>query len=108
MASERTDVLLIQKYAFLDLEVDTTTMQLFNHAGKAEKKWHKKALFLDSIKSRIVLDAATKPKPKIVLVENPKSIHMPPWMYKGNRQVLNERITWNQQLRRVLRIAFGE
>jgi hypothetical protein len=102
--------LLIQKHAFLDLEVDTGTMQLFNRTGKAEKKWHKKALFLNSGRARVVLVGTARPKTKgtdTVLVESPKSIHMPPWMYKGNCQILDAKLTWNEQLRRALADAFG-
>jgi hypothetical protein len=110
LTSVRFDILLIQKHAFLDLEVDTTTMQLFNRTRKAEKRWHKKALFLNSSKTRVVLVATARPKPKktnTVLVESPKSGYMPPWMYKGNSQILDARLTWNEQLRRALADMFG-
>ena len=92
------------------MEVDTRTMQLFNRTGKAEKKWHKKALFLNSSRTRVVLVGTARPKPKgpnTVIVESPKSVHLPPWMYKGNGQILDARLTWNEQLRRALADAFG-
>ena len=85
-------------------------MQLFNRSGKAEKKWHRKALFLNSSKTRVVLVAKARPKPKktnTILVKRPKSRHVPPWMYKGNGQILHARITWNKQLRRALDDVFG-
>jgi hypothetical protein len=47
-------------------------MKLFNKTGKAQKKWHRKALFLNLSKTRIVLVAAPRPKPK----------HVPSWIAK--------------------------
>jgi GTPase SAR1 family protein len=41
-------------------------MKLFNRTGKAQKKWHRKALFLNLGKTRIVLVPAARPKPKHV------------------------------------------
>jgi hypothetical protein len=41
-------------------------MKLFNKTGKAQKKWHRKALFLNLSKTRIVLVPAARPKPKNV------------------------------------------
>jgi hypothetical protein len=41
-------------------------MKLFNRTGKAQKKWHRKALFLNLSKTRIVLVAAPRSKPKQV------------------------------------------
>ena len=41
-------------------------MKLLNKTGKAQKKWHRKALFLDLSKTRIVLVAAPRPTPKQV------------------------------------------
>ena len=39
-------------------------MKLFNRTGKAQKNWHRKALFLNLSKTRIVLIAIAKAKPK--------------------------------------------
>lgn len=47
-------------------------MKLFNRTGKAQKNWHRKALFLNLSKTRIVLVAAARPKPK----------HIPSWIPK--------------------------
>jgi hypothetical protein len=47
-------------------------MKLFNRAGKAQKKWHRMALFLDLSKTRIVLVAVPRPKLK----------HVPSWIAK--------------------------
>jgi hypothetical protein len=41
-------------------------MKLFNKTGKAQKNWHRKALFLNLSKTRIVLVAAPKLRPKQV------------------------------------------
>jgi len=47
-------------------------MKLFNRTGKAQENWHRKALFLNLSKTRIVLIAAVRPKPK----------HEPSWIPK--------------------------
>ena len=45
-------------------------MKLFGRTGKAQKNWHRKALFLNLSKTRVVLVAGPRPKPK----------HVPSWI----------------------------
>jgi len=39
-------------------------MKLFNRSGNAEEKWHKKALFVDFNKTRVVFVDTTETKPE--------------------------------------------
>jgi len=47
-------------------------MKLFNKTGKAQKNWHRKALFLNLSKTRVVMVASARPKSK----------HAPSWIPK--------------------------
>jgi hypothetical protein len=42
--------------------VRAITMQLFKRSCKAKERWHKKALFVNFSKARIVLEVTTEPE----------------------------------------------
>lgn len=45
--------------------VRAISMQLFKRSSNAKEKWHKKALFVDLDKTRIVLVVTTEPKSEL-------------------------------------------
>ena len=53
-------------------------MNLFNRNRKAREKWHKKAVFVDPSKVKIVFEKTGKPKKP----RKPK--RLPSWLYKNH------------------------
>jgi hypothetical protein len=49
--------------------IGAMSMHLFKRSSNAKEKWHKKALFVNLSKTRIVLVVATEPKSELPLKE---------------------------------------